>query len=116
MAVRAIAVWGNIWIVVDFWMALAKFKQPSKENKSYIRLKAATTDSLMLAKIKFFASNAQDRSFSSMFLLKDTLIKANTCLRLSNLHFKDRTIQKHGKDVDPGISVKLELADVKKNG
>ena len=51
-----------------------------------------------------------------MFLLKDTLNKANTCLCISKLHFTDRAIQKHGQDVDPGISVKLELADLKKNG
>ena len=49
-----------------------------------------------------------------MFLLKDILNKANTCLCLSKLHFKDRAIQKHGQDVDPGISVKLEIADLKK--
>ena len=35
---------------------------------------------------------------------------------LSKLHFKDRAIQKQGQDVDPGISVKLEPADLKKNG
>ena len=51
-----------------------------------------------------------------MFLLKDTLIKANTCLHLSKLHFKERAVEKHEQDVDPGISVKLELADFKKNG
>ena len=51
-----------------------------------------------------------------MFLLKDTLNKADTCLCLSKLHFKDRAIQKHGQDVDLGISVKLEIADLKKNG
>ena len=51
-----------------------------------------------------------------MFLLKDALIKANTCLHLSKLNFKDRAIQKHGQDVDTGISVKLEIADLKKNG
>ena len=55
-------------------------------------------------------------SFSLMFLLKDTLNKPNTCLHLSKLHFKDSAIEKHGQDVDPGISVKLELADLKKNG
>ena len=49
-----------------------------------------------------------------MFLLKDILNKASTCLCLSKLHFKDRAIQKHGQDVDPGISVKLEIADLKK--
>ena len=49
-----------------------------------------------------------------MFLLKDTLNKANTCLHLSKLHFKDRVIQRHGQDVDPGISVNFELADLKK--
>ena len=51
-----------------------------------------------------------------MFLLKDTLNKANTFLRLSKLHFKDRAIQKHGEDVDPVISVKMEITDLKKNG
>ena len=31
--------------------------------------------------------------------------------------FKDRAIQKHGQNVvDSGIPVKLELADLKKNG
>ena len=50
-----------------------------------------------------------------MFLLKDTLNKANICPHLSKLHFKYREIEKHGQDADPGISVKLELADLKKN-
>ena len=56
------------------------------------------------------------RSISLMFLLKDTLNKANTFLHLSKLPFKNRAIEKHRQDVDPGISVKLELADLKKNG
>ena len=125
-----------------FWMTLLKSKQPSEENKSYICLKVALTDSLMLVKFNFFANTAKVLnkflvgyqtekpmvpflaqsiediicSFSSMFLLKDTLNKANTCLHLSKLHFKDRAIQKHGQDVDPGISVKLEIANLKKNG
>ena len=51
-----------------------------------------------------------------MFLLKDTLNKANTFLRLSKFYFKDRAIQKHGKDVDPGVSMKLEITDLNKNG
>ena len=38
------------------------------------------------------------------------------CVRLSKLYFKDRVTQKHGQDVDPEISVKLEHADLKKNG
>ena len=67
--------------------------------------------------VPFLRQSIEDimRFFSQMFLLKDTLNKANTCLRLSKLPFKDRAIQKHGQDVDPGISVKLELADLKKN-
>ena len=123
-------------------MTLPNSKQLSEENKTYIRLKAAITDSLMLVKFKFFANTAKVLnkflvayqtekpmvpflaqsiedimcSFSSMFLLKDTLNKTNTCLRLSKFPFKDRAIQKHGQDVDTGISVKLELADLKKNG
>ena len=56
------------------------------------------------------------RSFSLIFILKDALNKANTCLHLSKLHFKDRAIQKHGQDFDPGVSVKLKLADLKKSG
>ena len=44
----------------------------------------------------------------------DTLKKASICPCLSKLHFKDRAIQKHGKDIDPGISMKLELLDLKK--
>ena len=51
-----------------------------------------------------------------MFLLKDTLNKDNTCLHVSKLHFIDRAFQRYGQDVvDPGISVKLELAYLKKN-
>ena len=42
-----------IQIIVNFWMALPKSKQPSEENKIYIRLKAAITDSLMLVKFNF---------------------------------------------------------------
>ena len=51
-----------------------------------------------------------------MFLLKDTLNKVSTCLPVAKRHCKDRAIQKHGQDVDPRISVKLEIADLKKNG
>lgn len=130
----------NIPIVVNFWMILPKSNQPSEENKSYIYVKAATLDSLMLVKFKIFANTAKVLSkflvayqteepmipflvqsvedicsFSSMFLLKDTLNEANTCQRLSKLHFRDRAIQKYGQDVDSGKSVKLELADLKKN-
>ena len=55
-------------------------------------------------------------SFSLVFLLKDTLNKDNTCLHVLKLHFIDRAFQRYGQDVvDPGISVKLELADLKKN-
>ena len=123
-------------------MTLPKSKQPSEENKSYICLKAAVTDYLMLVEFKFFANTAKVlnkflvayqtekpivpflaqsiedilHSFSSVFLLKDTLNKANRCLHLSKLYFKDRAIQKHWQDVDPGISVKLKIADLKKNG
>ena len=35
------------------------FKQSSEENKSYTRLKATITDSLMLVKFKFFANTAK---------------------------------------------------------
>ena len=68
--------------------------------------------------VPFLVQSVEDiiRSFNLMFLLKDTLNKANTFLRLSKLHFKDRTIQKHGEDVDPVISVKMEITDLKKNG
>ena len=68
--------------------------------------------------VPFLAQSIEDiiRSFSLMFLLKDTLNKANTFLRLSKFYFKDRAIQKHGKDVDPGVSMKLEITDLKKNG
>ena len=48
----ASAVWCNIRVIVNFWMALPKSKQP-KENKIYIYLKAAITDSLMLVKFNF---------------------------------------------------------------
>ena len=68
--------------------------------------------------VLFLVQSIEDikRSFSLIFLLKDTLNKANIFLRLSKLHFKDRAIQKHGEDVDPGISVKLKITDLKKNG
>ena len=45
MTVRAIALWENIQIVVNFWMAIPKSKQPFEKNKSCIRLKTAVTDS-----------------------------------------------------------------------
>ena len=68
--------------------------------------------------VLFLVQSIEDikRSFSLIFLLKDTLNKANIFLHLSKLHFKDRAIQKHGEDVDPGISVKLKITDLKKNG
>ena len=113
---KVVAVLENILIVVNFWMILPKSNQPSEENKSYIYLKAATLDSLMLVKFKIFANTAKVLSkflvayqtekpmipflvqsvediicsFSSMFLLKDTLNEANTSQRLSKLHFRDR--------------------------
>ena len=59
VAVRAIAVWENIRIVVNFWMALQKSRQSSEVIKSYIRLKAAIADSLMFVKFKFFANTAK---------------------------------------------------------
>ena len=67
--------------------------------------------------VPFLTQSLEDiiHSFSLMFLLKDALNKANTCLCLSKLHFRDRAIQKHGQDVDPRISVKLKIADLKKN-
>ena len=42
--------------------------------------------------VHFLAQSIEDiiHSFSSMLLLKDTLNKANICLRLSKLYFKDR--------------------------
>ena len=40
-------------------MTLPKSKEPSEENKSYIRLKAAVTDSLMLMKFKFFCQHCK---------------------------------------------------------
>ena len=55
---KGIAVWENVQIVVNFWMTLPKSKQLSEENKSYIRLKAVVTDSLMLVKFQFFANTA----------------------------------------------------------
>ena len=55
--------------------------------------------------VNFLEKSIEDimRSFSSMFLLKDTLNKANPFLRLSTLHSNDRATQTHGQDVDPGI-------------
>ena len=35
---------------------------------------------------------------------------------LSKLHFRDRAMQKHGQDVEHGISAKLEIEDLKKIG
>lgn len=55
---KVVAVLENILIVVNFWMILPKSNQPSEENKSYIYLKAATLDSLMLVKFKIFANTA----------------------------------------------------------
>lgn len=49
-------------------------------------------------------------SFNLVFLLRDT-DTANTLLRLLKVNRKDRAIHKHGAYVNPGIELKLELAD-----
>ena len=54
-------------------------------------------------------------SFNLVLLLRDTLDTANTLLPLLKVNFKDRAIHKHGRYVNPGIELKLELADLKKN-
>ena len=59
VVVKSTDVWGNIQIVVNFWMTLPKSKQSSSENRSYIRLKASITDSLMLVKFKSFANTGK---------------------------------------------------------
>ena len=61
VTVRGITVWENIRTVVNFWMILPKSKQPFEENKRYIRLKVAITDSLMLVKFNLFATTAKFR-------------------------------------------------------
>ena len=95
-------------IVVNYWMA----------TKSYSWLKTAILDKLMKTNLKFFAATAKILSrflvkfktnnpmvtflaqvteeitylFNSSFLLKETLSKANTCLRLFKLNFNNPSL------------------------
>ena len=59
--------------------------------------------------VPFFAQSIEDItcSSSSIFLLKDTLNKSNNISASIKFHFKVRVTQKHGQDIDPGISVKV---------
>ena len=139
---RAIDVWDDLVLVLNYWNGLSKLKQPSKKNLSYSRLKAAKSDPLLKTKLKFFGSIANTlngflvkfqtnntmvsflaesleeiiRSFSSSFIFKETLTNVNTCLRLSKLKFVDPNLHKRPVDVDPGIGIKLELSTLQKNG
>ena len=54
--------------------------------------------------------------FGSSFLLKETLSKASTCIRLPKLNFNDPSLHKRPGDADPGIGIKLELSVLTKNG
>lgn len=84
------------------------------------KLKTAISDQLMKTKFKFFVATAKILNsflvkfqtnnpmipflaqaieeimglFGSSFLLKERLIKANTCLRLSKLNFNDPSLHK----------------------
>ena len=129
-------------IVVNYWMGLPKAKQPREGNKSYSRLKTAISDPFLKTKFKFFAATTKFlnsflvkfqtnnpivpflaqaieeimRLFGSSFLLKETLSKASTCIRLSKLNFNDPSLHKRPGDADPGIGIKLELSVLTKNG
>ena len=142
VAETAIDVWDSIIIVVNYWVGLPKAQQPKEGNESYSQLKTAIPDPLMKTKFKFIAATVKIlnsflvkfqtnnpmvpflaqaieemmRLFGSCFLLKETLSKANTCLRLSKLNFNDPSLHKRPGDVDPGIGVKLEHSILKKNG
>lgn len=142
VADRAIDIWDDIVLVVNHWSELNKSQQPSPENKSYPRLKAAKSDPLLKTKLKFFGSIADTlnsflvkfqtnnpmvpflaesleeiiRSFGSCFLLKETLTNANTILRLSKINFGDASLHKRPVDVDPGIGIKLELSALQRSG
>ena len=59
VAERAIDVWDDMVIIVNYWMGLPKAKQPKQGNKSYSRLKTAVSDPLMKTKFKFFAAIAK---------------------------------------------------------
>ena len=117
---RAIDVWDDIVVVVNYWMGLPQAKQPKEGNKCYSQLKTAISDQLMKTKFKFFVATAKILNsflvkfqtnnpmipflaqaieeimglFGSSFLLKERLIKANTCLRLSKLNFNDPSLHK----------------------
>lgn len=139
---RAIDIWDDVAIVVNYWNGLKKSQQPSPENKSYPRLKEAKLDPFLKIKFKFFGSVADTlnsflvkfqtnnpmvpfltqsleeiiRSFASCFILKEVLVKANTCLRLTKIKFDDTNVHKPPVDVDPGIGIKLELSALQKSG
>jgi len=45
--------------MLKYWMSLPKHKLPSKENKSYKRLKIAINDQFIVTKLKFFENIAK---------------------------------------------------------
>lgn len=59
VAQRTIVVWSDIMKVAKFWMSLPKQKQPSKEIKSYERLKIAIKNPLIIIKFKLFENIAR---------------------------------------------------------
>ena len=142
VAEKAIEVWEDIDTVAKYWKFLPKNKEPHKDNKSFPRLVSAITDPLMICKFKFFAATAKIlnkfllkfqtdkpmtpflahaldeiiRNFRTSFLLKATLDNTKTCRLLSKIKFTDPSVEKRASDVDPGISLKLELSYLRKNG
>ena len=127
MAERAIDVWEDVKEVTKFWMGLPKAKQPREDNKSYQRLKAAKTDPLIPVKLKFFADVADelnkflipfqtDKPMVPFLAQSLKLTAATTCLKLSKIDFKDQSFHKRPSDVSLPIPVRIELANLKKQG
>ena len=126
--------------VVKSWMSLPRQKQPSKEYKSYERLKIAIKDPLIIVKFTLFENIARHlnsflvqfqtdepmvpflcqllddimRSLASRVVLKDAMTKANTCLSLIKLDFKSTSVHKRPEDVDAGVAAKFELQELVK--
>ena len=68
--------------------------------------------------VPFLAQSREEiiRTFASRFIIKDVLDKANTCIHLIKMNFKEASQHKRPENVDIGIATKLELNDLKKKG
>ena len=142
VAERAETVWPDIITIIKYWMELPKSKQPNKDNKSYDTLKSFINDMLVPVRMIFSADTARTlnkflmiyqtekpmvpfladsledilRTFSSKFILKDTLKEATTSLKLIKLDFNDGMIHKRPADVDLGFAIKFELNNLRSKG